>query len=249
MTAAAMLWRNTPLLLLALTWEAASRSGLVSQSVLPALSQVIAAWLELASSGDLVLHGAVSLYRSCAGLLLAIGVGVVLGSAMAWWKPVRLMLSGIVEVFYPLPKSALIPVTALWLGFGDASKILLIFLACLLPVTVATFNGARASEEALIWSARNMGASRLRTLWDVALPSALPEIVNGCRTALALSFILLVSSELISSQAGFGYLIGALGSAGNYSSMFAVVLTVALLGFLADRLYQAAVDRMLLWRA
>jgi len=34
-------------------------------------------------------------------------------------------------------------------------------------------------------------------LWDVVVPSALPELLNGIRTALALSFILLVSSELI----------------------------------------------------
>ncbi|CAN0512794.1 unnamed protein product [Phaeothamnion confervicola] len=136
----AILWRNVPLLLLALAWEFASRTGLVSRSVLPALSEVVAAWGEMAVSGELMRHGAVSLYRSFAGLLLAVGFGVLLGVAMAWWKPVRLALSGLVEVFYPLPKSALIPVTALWLGFGDASKILLIFLACLLPVTVAAYN-------------------------------------------------------------------------------------------------------------
>ena len=85
-----------------------------------------------------------------------------------------------------------------------------------------------------------MGASRLRTLWDVVLPSALPEMLNGVRTALALSFILLVSSELIVARQGFGYLIGFLGASGSYEAMFAVVLTVALLGFFADRLYQAA---------
>jgi NitT/TauT family transport system permease protein len=240
MTVAATLWRNTPLLLLALGWETASRTEIVSNALLPALSQVIAAWFELAASGDLLNHGAVSLYRSLTGLMLAVGVGIALGACMAWWKPLRLLLSGLVEIFYPLPKSALIPVTALWLGFGDASKILLIFLGCLLPVMVGAFNGVRASEETLIWSARNMGATRLRTLWDVGLPSALPEVLNGCRTALALSFILLVSSELISSQAGFGYLIGALGSAGNYASMFAVVLTAAFLGFIADSLYEVA---------
>ena len=248
MRVAAALWRNMPLFLLAAAWEAASRLGLISTSVLPPLSQVLASWLELAASGELLQHGAISLYRSFSGLALAIVAGIGLGVAMAWWKPIRLALSGLVELFYPLPKSALIPVTALWFGFGDASKMLLIFLACLLPVTVAAFNGARSSEEALIWSARNMGASRLRTLWDVALPSALPEIVNGCRTALALSFILLVSSELVVSQAGFGHLIGSLGSMGNYTAMFAVVLTVALLGFAADRVYQAVTERLLAWR-
>jgi ABC-type nitrate/sulfonate/bicarbonate transport system permease component len=82
----------------------------------------------------------------------------------------------------------------------------------------------------------------------VVLPSALPELLNGIRTALALSFILLVSSELIVARQGFGYLIGFLGANGSYEPMFAVVMTVALLGFAADRVYQAIVRRALVWR-
>jgi NitT/TauT family transport system permease protein len=153
-----------------------------------------------------------------------------------------------VEIFYPLPKSALVPVTAIWLGFGDGSKILLIFLGCMIPVTIAAFNGARGSDRMLLWSARSMGASRLRVLRDVVMPSAMAELLNGIRTALALAFILLVSSELIVAQKGFGYLIGSLGANGSYDAMYAVVFTVAFLGFAADRIYQAVVQRVLIWR-
>jgi len=136
----------------------------------------------------------------------------------------------------------------IWLGFGDGSKILLIFLGCMLPVTLGAYNGARGSEQALVWSARSMGANRLRVMWDVVLPSALPELLNGIRTALALSFILLVSSELIVAQKGFGYLIGFLGANGNYDAMYAVVVTVAFLGFAADRGYLLITKRALAWR-
>ena len=93
-----------------------------------------------------------------------------------------------------------------------------------------------------------MGAHRLRMIWDVVVPSALPELLNGVRTALALSFILLVSSELIVARQGFGYLIGYLGANGSYEAMFAVVLTVAFIGFLFDRAYQSVVERVLRWR-
>ena len=93
-----------------------------------------------------------------------------------------------------------------------------------------------------------MGANRLRMLWDVVVPSAMPELLNGIRTALALSFILLVTSELIVAQSGLGYLIGFLGANGSYDAMFAVVLTVAFLGFAADRGYLAVMHRMLRWR-
>jgi ABC-type nitrate/sulfonate/bicarbonate transport system permease component len=245
----AALLRYTPLLLLALAWEVSARTGLVSTLALPPLSTVVAAWVDLAKDGELVTNGLASLWRTGAGLFLAIAIGAALGIVMAWWRPVNILLSPLVEMFYPMPKSALIPVTVLWLGFGNGSKILLIFLGCMLPVTIGAFNGARSSEQALVWSARSMGASRLRMLWDVVVPSALPELLNGVRTALALSFILLVSSELISAREGLGYLIGFLGASGTYDAMFAVVLTVALLGFIADRIYLAVMQRMLRWQA
>jgi ABC-type nitrate/sulfonate/bicarbonate transport system permease component len=240
--------RSLPLIILAIGWELTSRFELVSSSALPPLTEVLASWWSMVLSGELVTNGAASLYRTVAGLGLAIVVGIVLGIAMAWWKSVNALLAPIVEAFYPMPKSALIPVTVIWLGFGDGSKILLIFMGCMVPITIGAFNGARGSDQALVWSARSMGASRTRMLWDVVVPSAMPELLNGIRTALALSFILLVSSELIVAREGLGYLIGYLGANGSYDAMFAVVLTVAFLGFAADRAYQMFMHRMLLWR-
>ena len=240
--------RYVPLLLLAIAWELASRLDLVSSTALPPLTDVIRTWIDLITDGELITNGLASLYRAAAGLTLAMVLGAALGIFMAWWKPVNALFAPIVEIFYPLPKSALIPVTVIWLGFGDGSKILLIFLGCMLPVTLGAYNGARGSEQALVWSARSMGANRLRVMWDVVLPSALPELLNGIRTALALSFILLVSSELIVAQKGFGYLIGFLGANGNYDAMYAVVVTVAFLGFAADRGYLLITKRALAWR-
>jgi ABC-type nitrate/sulfonate/bicarbonate transport system permease component len=240
--------RYAPLLLLAIAWEVAARLELVSTSALPPLSDVIVAWVDMVKDGELLTNGGASLYRGGAGLALAIVIGGVLGIAMAWSKPANILLAPLVEVFYPLPKSALIPVTVIWLGFGDGSKILLIFLGCMLPVTIGAFNGARSSEQVLVWSARSMGANKLRMLWDVVVPSAMPELLNGIRTALALSFILLVSSELIVAQKGFGYLIGSFGANGSYDAMYAVVLTVAFLGFAADRGYLLITKRVMQWQ-
>lgn len=240
--------RYSPLLILAAVWEAVARSGLVARSALPPLSDVILAWVQLAGTSDFWINAADSLYRTFAGLILAIVIGALIGIAMASSRPIRTLLNPIVEVFYPLPKSALIPVTALWLGLGDASKILLIFLGCMLPVTLGAYNGARGAEQSLMWSARSLGASRLRMLFDVVAPSALPETLNGIRTALATSFVLLVSSEMIAARSGLGFMIGFLGDGGNFDAMFAVVFTVAFMGFIADRLYQAAMQRVLRWR-
>ena len=240
--------RYLPLLLLALAWEATARLNIVDTLALPPLSKVAVAWVDLVRDGELVDNGMASLYRAAMGLLLAIVVGGGLGLCMARWRLLDVFVNPLVELFYPLPKSALIPVTVLWLGFGDGSKILLIFLGCMIPITIGAYNGARGSDHALVWSARSMGASPMRMMWDVVMPSALPELLNGIRTALALAFILLVSSELIVAQKGFGYLIGYLGATGSYDGMYAVVLTVALLGFAADRLYQLLMGHLLRWR-
>lgn len=236
------------ILVLALLWEVAPRIGLVRMDSLPPLTHVLAAWLELARSGELWLHASTSLARAFAGVAIAIAAGAVIGIAMATWTPVRLLLRPLMEAFYPVPKSALIPVTALWLGLGDASKIVLIALGCILPVAVGAYNGARGCERVLIWSARGMGAGKLRTLADVVIPSALPELLNGIRTALALSFVLLVSSELIVAKNGLGYLIGFLGGSGIYDAMFAVVLTIAIFGLLTDRIYMRLTRRVLSWQ-
>ncbi|PFI00033.1 ABC transporter permease, partial [Bacillus cereus] len=75
--------------------------------------------------GELVSNGLASLIRAGAGLAFAILFGGTLGILMAWWRPLNAALGPLVQIFYPIPKSALIPVTAIWLGFGDASKILL----------------------------------------------------------------------------------------------------------------------------
>jgi len=240
--------RYLPLLLLAVAWELAARLNIISSLALPPLSSVATAWVDLIKDGELIDNGGASLYRAFMGLLLAVIVGGGLGMAMARVRLLDVFLNPLVELFYPLPKSALIPVTVLWLGFGDGSKILLIFLGCMIPVTIGAYNGARSSDHALVWSARSMGASPIRMMWDVVMPSALPELLNGIRTALALAFILLVSSELIVSQKGFGYLIGYLGSTGSYEGMYAVVLTVAFLGFAADRFYQLLMQWLLRWR-
>ena len=85
-------------------------------------------------------------------------------------------------------------------------------------------------------------------LWEVILPGALPEILAGIRNAVAISFIVLVASELLVGQKGLGYLISFLGEGGVYDAMFAVVITVSALGFFADRAYLFFMRRTLVWR-
>ena len=241
------LWRYTPLLLLALAWEGVTRTNLVSQYALPTLSGVIASLVQMMGD-DLAYHTSLSIMRGAAGLGAAVVVGTAAGVLMAWYRPVRLLVNPFIQLFYPLPKSALIPLTIIWLGLGDLSKITLIFVGSLLPVVVSSFNAARGVDHLLVWSARSVGANDRELLWEIVIPAALPEILNGYRVALALCFILVVAGELIIANNGIGFLISFLGEGGDYKGMFAGVLTISVIGFAADRMYVLAMRRILIWR-
>ncbi|MEE9256375.1 MAG: ABC transporter permease [bacterium] len=237
-----------PLGLILLGWEAGSRTGLLNEDLVPSFSSVLAAFWELLISGDLVFHAAVSLWRAIAGFFLGVSSGVVLGIGMARSRIFRIVVEPLVSITYPLPKSALIPVLLLWFGIGHSSKIAAIFLGCLLPVVISTYNSTRGVDPQIVWSARSLGTSEASILWKVVLMAALPEILSGVRIALALTFVLLISSELLIARAGLGYLISFMGDNGEYSLMFAVVMAVTLIGFFADRAYVGLMRRLLRWQ-
>lgn len=247
MTAVMVLWRFTPVLILAVLWEATSRLGLVSEFALPPLSAVIRAFFRMLAD-DLWFHIGRSLLRGGTGFGAAVVIGVLVGVLMVWYRPVRILVHPIMRVFYPMPKSALIPLTIMWIGLGDASKMTLIFIGCLLPIVVSAYNAARGVDTVLLWSARSLGASEREILWEIVVPAALPEILNGIRISLALSFILMVSAEMIISNDGIGYLIDVLGGGGDYAGMFAGVITISVVGFFADRSFVALSNRLLIWR-
>jgi len=242
----ATLWRFTPLLILAALWELATWMHLISEFALPRFSDVLTSLGTMAQ--ELAYQTGRSMLRGMVGLVSAVVFGVIAGVLMAWYRPVRTLIDPVMRCLYPMPKSALIPLTIMWIGLGDASKMTLIFIGCLLPVVLSSYNAARGVETVLIWSARGMGATEREVLWEIAVPASLPEILSGIRIALALSFILMVSAEMIIANNGIGFLISLLGEGGDYAGMFAGVITVSAVGFFADRLFVMLTNRILAWR-
>jgi hypothetical protein len=114
-TAALVLWRSLPVLILAALWETAARTGMVSEHALPALSSVFAAFGG-AAAGELYYHTARSVGRGLTAMAGAIPFGVAAGILIAWYLPVRVLLNPILQCLYPMPKVALIPLTIIWLG-------------------------------------------------------------------------------------------------------------------------------------
>jgi NitT/TauT family transport system permease protein len=237
-----------PVIIVAALWEIAPRVGWVNPEFLPSLTAVSRAWFLEMISGELPYHAVASLANWAAGLALGVVFGVALGVLMAWYPLLNATVGPLVQMTYPIPRSALVPVMILWLGLGAASKIAAIFSGCLLPVIVSAFNGTRGVDQTLIWSALGLGASRRQVLWEVVLPGAYPDIMAGIRSAMAIAFVLMVTSEFLVGGRGMGYLISFLGDAGAYPAMFGVVLTVAAIGFAADRLYLSLMRRTLRWR-
>jgi NitT/TauT family transport system permease protein len=229
-------------------WEAAGLAGLLDPSLFPSLGDVLAAFVRLTENGHLVQNAGISLFRQSAGFFLAAFFGILSGMLMAESRVVRNILEPLLRATFPLPKSALIPLFILWLGIGDSAKVAAVFLGCLLPIVVTTYNAARGINKQLVWSAWSLGTPKWLIPWKVVLPAALPEIMSGLRIALALSFTLMVSAEFLIGQRGLGFLIGTLGEDGDYAGMFAAVLAVTLLGFAADRLILLLNDRVLAWR-
>jgi ABC-type nitrate/sulfonate/bicarbonate transport system permease component len=238
-----------PLLLVLAAWQAASVTSLMPRSVLPPFWDVAASLASMLRSGEIIPHTLASLGRAGAGFFAAVIGGVALGLLMARVRVIERAVEPILLLIYPVPKPAMIPLFMIWLGIGDFSKVAVIALACLLPVVVATFNGARSVDDLLLWSARARGTSERRLLWRVVLPAALPQIAAGVRTAIAIAIIVLVSSEFISAEKGLGYLIFAYGGVGADDAMLAVVIYLATLGYLLDRCYLAGVRRLMSWHA
>jgi len=237
-----------PVALLIAAWGLSSKTGLLSQDIAPSPGATAEALVSMLMSGDLVVHARISLFRELTGLAISILVGVMVGIGMARIEWFRILIRPSVTFLYPMPKSALIPILLLWFGLGHMSKIAAVFLGCLLPMVISSYNGARGVEPQLIWSARSLGASPFRVLIKVIFMAALPDIMSGMRIALALSWLLLVSAEMMISQNGLGYLISYYGETGDYANMFASVGVVIALGYLSDRLFLLAMGRILRWR-
>jgi len=240
--------RYLPIVLLFAAWELVSRAGLVAQSVLPSFSSVMVRLWELTADGELFAHVGASLLRVASGLSLSIVVGSILGFALAASFLAQKLIQPTLTFLYPLPKSALIPVIIIWLGFGHAAQIAVIFLGCLLPIILGAYNGAKGVENTLVWSAQSLGASVVETEWQVIVRAALPDLLAGIRVALALSFVLLISSEMVGARQGMGFLIAFLGDNGDYAGMFAITFVVTALGFAADRGYLLLYHRLLRYR-
>ena len=235
-----------PLLALAV-WEAAARSGKWSPLLFPSLVRV---WNELVlffSKPEMLAEVLVTLQRALGGFALAAAAGILLGIVMGRSRLVGELLDPLFSGTYAVPKLALFPIFIFVFGIGSLSKVVLVFLECLYPIVIMTYAGARDVHEKLLWSARNMGASRAAILRRVVIPATTPFIFAGFRVAVPVAMIVVVITEMVASADGLGYQVIYAMSSLRTDRMLAVVVVIAALGYLLDKAVVLARDRLIYW--
>jgi ABC-type nitrate/sulfonate/bicarbonate transport system permease component len=230
-----------------LAWELVARSGLWSPLLFPSLERILNELILFFSKSESLMEAWVSLYRALGGFALAAVAGVTIGMLMGRSTLAAALLDPLFSGTYAVPKIALFPIFIFVFGIGSLSKLALVFLECLYPIVIITCQGARSVNRVLLWSALNMGASRLRTFGRVVFPATAPFIFAGFRVALPVALIVVIITEMISSADGLGYVVIYALSSLKTDRMLAVVAVIALLGLALDRALVLLRDRLVYW--
>jgi taurine transport system permease protein len=201
------------------------------------------------ADGTLFGHALHSTRLVVLGFAVAAGIGVPVGLLMGWSRRAEALINPAFLVIRPIPPLAWIPLAILWLGLGDAAKIMVIFFAAFVPAVINALAGIRAIEPPIIDAARMLGTGRWRLLSEVLLPAAAPMIFTGLRLALQAAWTTLVAAELVGALAGLGRVLN-MAQQDIYPAMVMVgMAAVGVLGWATTRLLAETERRAMPWLA
>ena len=165
--------------------------------------------VELSGYADARLHEHVlhSAKLVLMGFMVAIATGVPLGLAMGWSRRIEALVNPAFLLVRPIPPLAWIPLAIVWLGLGDAAKVLVIWFAAFVPSVINSYAGVRSIERHLLEAARMLGITRWMMIREVLVPGAAPLIFTGLRLSLQACWTTLVAGELIGAAAGLGHVL------------------------------------------
>ncbi|MGF6175528.1 ABC transporter permease subunit [Ensifer sp. 4252] len=219
---------------LILAWEAASRAGLISESVMAPPSAVFAAFVRLLASGELVENIGISTLRALSGFAIGGSIGFAFGLANGLSRLSRDLTDTTLQMVRNIPHLALIPLVILWFGIDEEAKLFLVALGVFFPIYVNTLLGIQGVDPQLVEMGRIYGMSKRKLFFRVILPGALPAIFVGLRYALGIMWLTLIVAETIAASSGLGYMAM---QAREFLLIDVVILSIliyALLGKLAD---------------
>jgi len=223
----------------------------VTDASLPYFSRpslVVAKLYELLTRADIYRHMQVTLIEIAVGYALGAAFGLVLGFALGRSKFLSAAFQPYIMGLYSIPKIALAPVFIVWLGLGMASKVAVVFVASFFLVFFNTYSGLLSINEELVRLARLMGASWPQTVVRVILPAAAPQIFLGLRTAVPYAVIGAVIGEYIGASEGLGYFILYASQTYDAPSLFAGIIILVAIVFLANFGLNRLEGRLIRWR-
>ena len=228
-------------------WVAVAATGTVQEQFLPSPLSVFEAGWEMARSGQLWTDTWASVQRILIGFGLAILVSVPLGLVMGSFQAGQALFEPIVGLLRYLPASAFIPLLTIWLGIGEPSKWMLLFIGTVFFNTLMTADAVRQVPRPLIDVSYTLGARRGEVLRKVVVPHALPGMIDAVRVNAAAAWNFVVVAELINSQEGLGYRIARSQRFLASDRIFAVLIVIAVIGLALDIALRMLRDRIGRW--
>jgi NitT/TauT family transport system permease protein len=232
--------------LLAILWEKAVDIFGIKQYLLPPLSSVLTSLWE--NRATLLEHAWITTREVMFGFVFAVVIGVALGLLIHALPLVRRTLYPLIVVFQGLPKIALAPLMVIWFGYGEASKVLMAFLFAFFPVVIGTMGGLAGTPAHLVEHFRAIRAPAWVTFRRLYVPSALPSIMDGCKSAMPLAVIGAIVGEFVGSERGLGYLILESNANARTDYLFAALVVTSVVAGLLYVLVELA-SRRVWWRA
>ncbi len=228
-------------------WEGSARFGIVNSSNWPPFSAVLAAAARGLASGELVAVIGSSLLRMACGYAIGCALGIVAGLGIALSRALRLTLEPAIELVRPVPITAIIPALIFIFGLDDPLKIVCVAVAAFFPVVINTIAGASSVEPVYLDVCRTFGISRATMIGRVIVPAALPFILAGMRTSLAVALVVTVIAEMLAGQQGVGYYLISMEYALRAPDMYGSIVVLTLAAYALNRLFLWWESRVIGW--
>jgi NitT/TauT family transport system permease protein len=225
-------------------YQGVALSGYFPRVLFPGIPTIARTLWKTIADGTMPLHAGFTLYRVLAGFMMAVVVGLPLGTLMARSRPVERFLMPLVSALMPIPSFALVPLFMLWFGIGNLTTILIVFYAATFPILFNTWSGVRAVNPLWLRAAGVMGADEKALFWKVIIPGASPLIITGLRQAFLRAWIGVIGAEMLAtSQWGLGWVIFDAQQFLQTDIMMASVAMIGVIGFMFERLFFGSIER------
>ncbi len=214
---------------------------------LPTPVQVAAEFGRLVRDRNYYLDMAQSVVRILTGFGIAAVAGVASGVAVARSRVAADVLTPLFEVVRPIPAIALVPVAILLFPRNEQGIVFITALAAFFPILVSTRHAVAALPTVWEDAVRTMGGGRWRVLASVVLPGALPGVLSGLSVGMGVSWICVISAEMISGDFGIGYRTWQAYTIVDYPGVLARMLTIGALGWGTSALVELVGRRLTRW--